>query len=608
MTVHAFATDSDVLVLGGGFAGVWAAIRAAELGASVTLVEKAVVARGGASTLSSGVTTGPLPDDDLDAWAREIVEHGDFMCDEGWTRQVLIGQVRRIEQLREWGVPFVEDEDGRVRQYLSRGMINVRGVQYPPKTAMEVLRNRAEALGVRMLNRQSVVDLLTTDGLMPTNGSVCGAVAIDAHSADVYVHRSKAVVLATGPVSLKGYNPVDNDTGDGLSLALRAGAEIADLEFAFSGTFNIVAREFRVLSLFNIGLGHGLRLINRRGERFMEQYDPVRLERSELPLVVAGFVRELIEGRGPVYMDLTHCDAAFWHNLQSARGRANAEVLFAAADVDPRTAPVVVEATRGYWSNGRIGPIIDRRGRTSVPGLYAAGAVAKNMASGTHGSAGLPTAFAMNSGYVAGEDAARAAAEMPPPDCDPHFEDQVRRARAPLGRRSGFGTDDAHRELVHLQGTVLDNFTLDREKLLARIERHASMREAFASLSAQDPHDLVKAHEIAGAYLWVGCVHEAMLRREESRGGFIVRRDFPMTDDFQWRFWHLARRAPDGTLSFSKRDFPREPGFAEPPPPRRYLDPVASVIRDATASATLADGADPAAGTHGIAHAEGLRA
>src|ERR1019366_8659881 len=91
--------DLDVLVVGGGFAGVWAALRAAELGANVVLAEKAFVSRAGASTMSGGVTAAPFDRDDLTVWAAEFVTHGGYMADQAWTRQLLELARDRIKQL-----------------------------------------------------------------------------------------------------------------------------------------------------------------------------------------------------------------------------------------------------------------------------------------------------------------------------------------------------------------------------------------------------------------------------------------------------------------------------------------------------------------------------
>lgn len=582
----AVARESDVLIIGGGFAGTWAAIRASELGGRVTLVDKAVVSRSGASTLTSGVTTGPTRDDDLEEWVKELVEKGGFTSDERWTRQLLEGHVDRLEQLDAWGVPFIKDGDGRIKRYLSRGMIKVRGVQYNPKRAMEILRERALASGVAIVDRTAVTHLLTSDGRYPTSGAVVGAVGFDVHSGLVTCFQAPSVILASGPMALKGHGPVDNCTGDGMAMAVEVGARIIDPEFAYSGTFNVVWGKYRVASLFNIGLGHGLTLRNARGERFMERYDPVRMERGELQIVVAAFVKEILEGRGPVYMDLRDCDSSFWSNLETARGRQNAEVLFGEGLPDPKKTPIVIEAPRGFWSNSRTGPKIGLDCSTSVPNLYAAGAVAKNDANGTHGSAGVPTAFAMVSGYIAGEaaalnalDGSRPCKALSPAELE-RWEGKLKAPLKGIGRTT---TSEAVDELLDLQGTIIENFQLTEATLVKRLNATRAMRHRLEALVARDLHDLVKVHELKNIALWMELSFAAMLDRTESRMNFL-RLDYPYTDDLEWRCWHVARY--DGAaFRFSKMPYPYEDARYQPPRPERYLDPVARVFLESAPEA-----------------------
>ena len=129
--------DADVLIIGGGFGGIWAALRAAELVDNVVLLEKAYVSRSGASTISGGVTTCPLDNDDLSKWAAEFVTKGGYMCDQDWTAQLLEGQRERVKQLAGWGVPISRNDKGEIRRFASRGMIDVRCMQYSPKKSME---------------------------------------------------------------------------------------------------------------------------------------------------------------------------------------------------------------------------------------------------------------------------------------------------------------------------------------------------------------------------------------------------------------------------------------------------------------------------------------
>jgi succinate dehydrogenase / fumarate reductase, flavoprotein subunit len=194
-------------------------------------------------------------------------------------------------------------------------------MQYNPKLAMEELRRQALARGVQIIDRFSITELITSDGKYPTDGAVVGAFGFDVKSGANVAFIAKRTILATGQISMKGVNHVDNDTGDGVAMAWRVGARLTDLEFSFGGTFSLLMKRYN-LGSYNVAVAHGARLINRHEERFMTQYDPVRLERSELARVVAAFVKELQDGRGPVYLDLERSSRSVddqWRNRSALR-------------------------------------------------------------------------------------------------------------------------------------------------------------------------------------------------------------------------------------------------------------------------------------------------
>src|SRR5262245_31590172 len=361
----------DVPIIGGGFAGTWAAFRASQYTSNVLLVDKAFVSRSGASTMSGGVTTCPLDSDDLDVWAKEFVTHGNYMCNYPWTMGVLEGQVERIRQFAEWGVPISRDEDGTIRRFSSRGMIDVRCMQYSPKKAMETLRQQILARGVRILDRVNITNLITSDGEYPTRGAVCGAFGFYTREPRCVAIVAKRTIVSTGPMAMKGRHHIDNDTGDGFALSYRAGARLVDLEFSYGGTFSVMMKHLP-FGNYNVALAHGARLINALGERFMENYDPVRKERSELSRVVAAFTKELSEGRGPVYIDLRQCDEDYWHSLVEV-GRKGS-ILLSNRIPNPKTTPLPIEPTWGMWNGSRSGLKINLECEATLPGLLGAGA------------------------------------------------------------------------------------------------------------------------------------------------------------------------------------------------------------------------------------------
>ena len=177
----------------------------------------------GCSTMTGGVTTAPFDGEDVSSWAEEFIRHGGYMCDQERAFTLLDLQRERVKDFVRWGVPIARDESGAIRRFMSRGMYNVRCLQFTPPAAMKVLRAQCEAAGVQILDRVFIDELLTSDGEYPTRGAVCGALGFHARDGRPFVLRAKQTIVATGPLSMKGTHIVDNDTGDGFSLAYRAG-------------------------------------------------------------------------------------------------------------------------------------------------------------------------------------------------------------------------------------------------------------------------------------------------------------------------------------------------------------------------------------------------
>jgi succinate dehydrogenase/fumarate reductase flavoprotein subunit len=565
---------ADVLIIGGGFAGCWAALRAADLGASVTLVDKAYVSKSGASPMSGGITTCPQDSDDLDLWAKEFITRGSYMCDQRWTYKLLEGQRERVKDYERWGVPISRAPDGSIRRFASRGMIDVRGMQYQPKAAMTELRRQITARGVRILDRIFVTELITTDGQWPTSGAIAGAVGFDVYKGHFVALRAKQTIMATGMIAMKGTHRVDNDTGDGVAMAFRAGGRLVDMEFTFGGTFNVLMKRFDFPS-YNVAVAHGARLINARGERFMEKHDPVRIERGELSNVVAAFAKEIVDGRGPVFVDLRYVDESYWTDI--ARLHRGGSILLTEQVPDPRTTPLPIEPTWGLWACGRSGLQLDLECRTNVPGLLAAGAAAKNDATGTHASAGSPTAFCKVTGWHAGDTAARAAADRQHPAIASGVLEHLReQALSPLRRSGGAsGSDPLHDRLAKLESSVVSSMILNETRLRELLDGAQSVAALARETRAQDLHDLVKLHEATNVAQNAEIVYRSALDRTESREQFF-REDHPMTDP-SWFCWHGAELTADG-LRFDRRPFPTEGVRFTPEEDETGVGPIGKIM------------------------------
>src|SRR3990172_9565518 len=164
--------DADVLVIGGGFAGIWAAIRAKDFVDKVVLIDKAKVARSGCSTFAAGVQLCPTPDDDLDACKKELVESGGYFPDQDWLDTYLQNQMERVKDYESWGLHVERDEKGKIARIRGRGHINTRLFQFHGPKLMHVLREQAIKKGVTLVERVMVTDLMHNEGLGHDQGKI----------------------------------------------------------------------------------------------------------------------------------------------------------------------------------------------------------------------------------------------------------------------------------------------------------------------------------------------------------------------------------------------------------------------------------------------------
>ena len=329
---------------------------------------------------------------------------------------------------------------------------------------------------------------------------------------------------------------------------------------------------------YNVAVAHGARLVNASGLRFMDGVDPERKERGELPRVVAAAFREILEERGPVFLDLRHVDDSYWTDLENIKGKRHVSWLLSGELPDPKTTPIAIEPVWFMFNVANSGLQIDLACHTNVPGLYAAGAAAKNTACGTHSSAGIPTAFCFTSGFRAGEAAAAEAARLPPPSVDPALVERLRQQTyAPLLRRGGTAPDAIHDELARIQGSSLDAMVYGEMSLCEKLRQLDALEPRLRRVRATDWHDLVKAHEAEGAFVSSRLVYLSALDRTESREQFY-REDYPETDDAEWFCWHVAQRTAAGT-EFSREPVALESYALQPPKRTKRLSPVGAIMR-----------------------------
>ncbi|MER5739187.1 MULTISPECIES: L-aspartate oxidase [unclassified Streptomyces] len=525
-----WAIDADVVVVGSGVAGLTAALRCTAAGLRTVVVTKASLdegstrwAQGGiAAALGEGDTPGQHLDDTLVA--------GAGLCDEPAVRLLVTEGPDAVRRLMATGADFDRTEDGEIA--LTReGGHHRRRIAHAggDATGAEISRALVEAIrerGVRTVENALVLDLLK-DERGRTAGVTLHVMGEGQHDG-VGAVRAPAVVLATGGMG-QVFSATTNpsvSTGDGVALALRAGAEVSDLEFVqFHPTvlFLGAGAEGQQPLVSEAVRGEGAHLVDADGVRFMlGQHELAELAPRDI--VAKAITRRMQEqGAAHMYLDARHFGAEMWeHRFPTILAACRAH------GIDPVTDPIPVAPAAHYASGGVR---TDLRGRTTVPGLYACGEVA---CTGVHGANRLASNSLLE-GLVFAE---RIAADIV--EHGPHREGARQEAAEP-------------KVLTLLAPEV-------RREIQRIMTRDAGVLRSAASLTAaadalealrQDAEEEHKAAE-PGVESWettnLLCVARvlaaAALAREETRGCHW-REDRPDRDDERWRRHLVVRLTPD---------------------------------------------------------------
>src|SRR2546425_7672051 len=398
----------DYRVLGSGIAGLSFAVQAARHG-SVALLAKRSRSESNTAYAQGGIAAVFGPQDSFDQHIHDTLVAGAGLCREEAVRVTVTEGPSRVRELIELGAEFTRDAT-TFGYHLTRegGHSQRRVVHAADLTGLEVERTLLEAAdraGVQFFEDHHAIDLILASRVGPGSGSserVLGAYALDTRSGEVHVFLAKVIVLATGgagKVYLYTTNP-DVATGDGIAMAHRAGAAVADLEFIqFHPTclYHPQAKNFLISEALR---GEGGILRNSAGERFMERYDP----RRELAPrdVVARSIDSELKRRGDdcAFLDMTHLGKAF-----VVEHFPHIYTTCLAFGIDMAQVPIPVVPAAHYVCGGVC---TDLRGQTTIPGLLAIGEVA---CTGLHGANRLASNSLLE-GLVFGHRAAQYAAEL----------------------------------------------------------------------------------------------------------------------------------------------------------------------------------------------------
>ena len=524
MAVH----ETDVLVIGGGLAALRAALSARQAGARVLVAVKRKLGQSGSSANTSGGFAAACPDLNPadDAWQHyaDSVVGGGFVNERRLTRAVADEAPARLRDLWEVGARF-QQRNGRYHLSPSgdhrqpRVLVpeHIRGTDLTLP-----LRAAVSAAGVEALENTLIVELLVDDG------RVIGAVGIRRDRVDACVIRAGATILAAGGAGRLfsvTSNPVDV-TGGGYALAIRAGAPLRDMEF-------IQFYPWRLIRPFGSSrvpvqpstFVSGAKLYNRRGERFMEAYDPVRKEASTRDVSARAIFDQIrfgLDVDGGVVLDLSDVpDAQF--RLENSKVTERLDPR----GIDYRAIPLIL-APEAHFVMGGVS--IDESGGSALPGLYACG----ESAGGVHGGNRL-NSNAVPETQVFGHRAGRAAAAFAVRPRGGRVDDDVLAAWVARLKEVRSDASDVSPELKDALAAFRQAMWLGlgivrtAEGLERARAQAAAMRDRVAGLPQETLGALIGAVELEQlAAVGTACAASALLRTESRAAHY--RDDFPRTD------------------------------------------------------------------------------
>jgi len=553
----------DILLVGGGGAGLRAAIAAAEVNPklSIAVVSKVYPMRSHTVSAEGGAAGVAKPDDTLDEHAYDTISGGDWMCDQDAVEAFVKEAPLELLQLERWGCPWNREPDGHIAVRAFGGMTNRRTWFAADKTGFHMLHTLFQTtLKYQPITRY---DEYFVTRLLVDDGRVQGVVAIEIMSGKIQAITAKAVILCTGGCGrvFPFTTNANIKNGDGMALAQRAGAPLKDMEFL---QYHPTGLPFTGILITEAARSEGGYMLNKDGYRYLQDYDlgmpqpkPVlrSMELGPRDRLSQAFVKEDQKGRtipteygSVVHLDLRHLG----EKLINAKLPFVRELCMKYENIDPVKELVPVRPVVHYMMGGVS---TDIHGATPMAGLYAAGEVACVSINGANrlGSNSLPELL------VFGARAGRAAAEF------------AVEQKEPNGSVLAQATD----ELVRLEKQYLfktggkERIATLREEMQKTVEAGAGIYREESSLkqASQNLHDLQERYQNVGlddhgrtfnteliSALELGfmldvaqSIVECALHRTESRGAH-QRTDFPARDDQKFLAHSLVRRNADGSL------------------------------------------------------------
>ena len=549
--------EVDVLVIGGGTAGPMAAVKAKEKNPAlkVMLLEKANVKRSGAISMGmDGLNNAVIPGHATpEQYVKEITVANDGIVNQKTVMAYAQESFNMINQLDRWGVKFEKDETG---DYAVKKVHHIGTYVLPMPEGhhmKKVLYRQLKKARVEITNRYMATRLLLDE-----NGAIAGAMVLDTREGSFGVIRAKSVILCTGAAGRLGlpssgylFGTYENPTnaGDGYALAYHAGAELSGIECY---QINPLIKDYNGPSCAYVTGPFGGYTSNAKGERFIEcDYWSGQM--------MMEFYKELEGGNGPVFLKMDHLaeetistiEHILHTNERPSRGR-----FHEGRHLDYRQGMVEMHISEIGLCSGHSasGVWVDEHAATTVPGLYAAGDLAC-----------VPHNYMLGAfvyGKFAGESAADYALTHALPAVDAaQVEAERKRVQGPLSNPDGLPPAQVEYKLRRFVNDYLQPPKVTK-KMEIGLDRFAEIRADLDSMSATNPHELMRAMEVHFILDCAEMAAHASLYRTESRWGlYHYRVEHPEKNDADWFCHAQLKKNEAGEMTCFKR--PIEPYIVE---------------------------------------------
>ena len=546
---------SDLLIVGGSIAGLSNAIRAKENNKDldILVVDRGIIGWSGQAAKAGNGILGRRKEQSVDDFMEfSIKNFGEYLNDQDFLRMHYEGIIDADNTLLSWGVNLSHNEDGTLKTFpLDNNLWCQVGIElYNIKS----LRKKALELGIRLLSCVQIFELLTD------NGRVIGAVGFDTDHMNFHIFNAKAVALATNGADFKKMGGMFMGYGNGLAAAYRVGAHMRNAEFSTEVDVVSKATYTPVYGCCNV-------VHNALGENISAKYAPNRVEVS--PELVLGMYKEVQEGRGPCYADLTipdpilmeigatghDNDMRIWpdkHRWVERMHEKAAKYGVPLGDKPEVTVRMNLQAECLY---------VDKEQKTTIEGLWGSGKISGMGCAYIGFVRGDGLGYALQSGIRAADSMTEYVKTHDLGTIDPAQVAALKeKIYAPLNRNTDHYPAEIFSQIedcaFHID-VMLAKSENRIKRVLAQIEE---MKKIVPLLTANDPHTLAKCHEAADSLLCLEFIFQAALMRKESRGGRYrhLRVDFPERDDVNWLNWIVIKQGENGEMELFTEDVPME--------------------------------------------------